>query len=188
MDLWIPPRRTTRRGEDGCARRSGSAALRLRRFGADGKKKSGALRSAMALRSARSLPAAAPSPWDTGRDSALDSPVARRCESAPLTDGNLHAGREEGAPGGGAARPPGPERVPGLRAALFRAGMGSRIAEAESWCEEMGAVYLSECEENIEELAGALLMDADDRRAFLDAVAPRDQRSKASRRDPVRLW
>ena len=61
--------------------------------------------------------------------------------------------------------------MPGLRAALWRASLGHKIVEAETWCEDMGAAYLSECEENIELLGGALMFGPEEERTFLAEAA-----------------
>lgn len=133
----------------------------------------------MALRSAATVP------WNIGPRAI----APRRCESAPLAP-DATPFLPFGPPGGPATAQEA-VRVPGLRAALCRAGLASRIPQAEHWCEAMGAVYLSECVENIGELAGALQLDAESTRAFLEVVPPCGQDSvplPASRMDGIRRW
>merc|ERR1719350_2103461 len=49
-----------------------------------------------------------------------------------------------------------PEPVPGLRDALAAAGLTSQIAMVESWCLEVGAGFLLELLENMDDLCKAL--------------------------------
>jgi len=99
---------------------------------------------------------------DDGTDDDEDMPTStaslRECLASDEEDGTTSTTSfrqwlaSDSSPCGGAS----PERVPGLRGAFEEAGFSSFVPAVEAWCEENGAVFLAEVEEELDDISAVI--------------------------------